>query len=474
MLELALTLLALQALVGAFDTLWHHEFVVALPRTPGAGTELAIHAARAVLYALLFAGLAWFLWGGAWVVALVALVAVEVGLTLWDFVVEDRTRLLPRSERITHTVLAVNGGAAFALLALELPGWWSLPSVLLPVSHGVLSWVLTAAAVGVAASGVRDALAAWSVRRLAYSPVLDLGVPHRRLLVAGATGFIGAALVRALLAAGHDVTVLSRRPLTAALRFAGRVRALRSTAALSAHEQFDAVIHLAGAPVVGLPWSAAQRRVLGSSRRYVADDMLAFAVRAARPPRVWVQASAVGYYGLIRGTVDESSPAGSDFAAQLCTLAEADACALRTLGVRHVALRFGLVFGREGGALPSLRLAGLVMGPPVLGDGAQRLAWIHLHDALRLIARAVADDTVSGPVNAVAPDCPSWREFADALAQALHRPRGPAVPASILRAALGDMAGLFLEGPSVRSRVVNTGRFDFRYPTLRAALMDLV
>jgi hypothetical protein len=116
MVELAMLLLSLQAVMGAFDTLWHHEILVGLPRQPGARAELRLHALRALIYALLFAGLAWFRWGGAWVLLLVALVLVEVLLTLQDFVVEDRSRLLPASERITHTLLAINGGAAFGLM----------------------------------------------------------------------------------------------------------------------------------------------------------------------------------------------------------------------------------------------------------------------------------------------------------------------------------------------------------------------
>jgi uncharacterized protein len=473
MLELALWLLVAQALLGAFDTLWHHEVTVALPRSPTARRELALHAARALLYAVVFAGLAWFDFAGFWLLALISVVLVEVVLTLCDFVEEDRSRLLPASERITHTLLAINGGAAFALLATVFPAWWAQPSALLLVDRGLLSWLLSCAALGVAVSGVRDALAAWQITRLAPSVKLDLGAPHRRVLVTGATGFIGSALVRALLEGRHEVTVISRRPLAAAIQFGARVRALRSARELADDEAFDAVIHLAGAPVVGPRWSAARKALLTRSRTEGAEDLLAFVVRARQRPAVWVQASAVGYYGPAARSVDEAAPPGNGFAAALCAKAEAVRDALLVREVRFVALRFGLVFGRSGGAWPALARAARLLGAMTLGGGEQRLAWIHLDDALRLIARAVADARLIGAVNAVAPECPTWRDFAQALAHALHRPRGLRAPAALLRAVLGEMATLFVDGPRVHSRVLARSDFAFRYPTLRAALMDL-
>ncbi len=108
---LALQLMAAQGCLGAFDTLYHHELTEALPQKPGARLELGIHATRAIIYALLFIGLAYWEWHGLFAVALLGIFTVEIVLTLWDFVVEDRTRLLPATERVTHTVLAINGGA---------------------------------------------------------------------------------------------------------------------------------------------------------------------------------------------------------------------------------------------------------------------------------------------------------------------------------------------------------------------------
>ena len=473
MIDLFINLMILQALMGAFDTLYHHELKVALPRCPTARLELAIHAVRSLLYGVVFMGLAWFEWGGYWALLLIGIVLVEVVLTLWDFVIEDTTRLLPKSERITHTLLAINGGAAFVLLAIHLPEWFHRPTALYAVDYGWRSWFLSVSAIGVAVSGLRDALAAWSVQRLDLKLGLDLG-RHRRLLISGGTGFIGGALCRELLRTGHDITILTRHPVAAALQFAGKVRAVRGTAELSSGEYFDAIVNLAGAPVVGLPWTAARRRVIAGSRLNTTGDLLRFVKRARRRPGVWVQASAIGYYGPNSETpVDEASPAGAGFAADLCQRWEAMTAELAALEVRCVVLRFGLVFGRSGGALPMMLMPYRVGAGAILGDGKQHMGWIHIEDLLRLIALSIADDSIQGKINAVAPDSPTYEEFSRVAARLLHRPVLLRIPASILRRLLGEMASMFVDGPRIIPQRLSQSIFEFRFPELRGALMDL-
>lgn len=126
----------------------------------------------------------------------------EVVLTLIDFLIEDHTRMLPESERALHTLLAIGGGAAFTLLALQTPAGWQLPSALTPVSYGWKSWLLTAAACGVVLYGVREALAARALGRLRETIPLDFGAAHVTFLIVGGTGFIGSALTPRLLPAG--------------------------------------------------------------------------------------------------------------------------------------------------------------------------------------------------------------------------------------------------------------------------------
>jgi hypothetical protein len=472
-LDLFINLMILQTLMGAFDTIYHHELVVALPRQASARLELSIHSARALLYALVFAGLAWFEWHGLLIIAVIAIIVVEILLTLWDFVIEDRSRLLPASERVTHTLLAINGGATFVLLAVALPDWYQQPTGLMMVDYGWRSWFLTAGALGITLSGLRDGFAAWQVQRLQLALKLDLG-GHQRLLISGGTGFIGSALCRELLQQGHQLTLLTHRPLAAAMQFAGRVTAVRDLQQLSAGQQFDAVINLAGAPVVGPRWNAARKRVLLHSRIDTTKQLLRFVKRAEHRPAVWIQASATGIYGNPQDpNVNEDSPAGDGFAAELCRQWEHSAAPLQQLGIRRVVLRFGLVFGRSGGALPMMMMPYRFGLGAVIGTGEQRVSWIHIEDLLRLMALAIRDPAVTGVINAVAPDCPSQQQFAGAVAHQLQRPLLFRLPATLLQRLLGEMAGLFVNGPTIVPRRLIERRFEYRFPTLRSALMDL-
>src|SRR5688572_11684760 len=151
-----LDLLIAQGLLGAFDTLYHHEMKEKLAYRVGSERELAIHGVRSLLYAVIFAGLALFEWRGIFALALGGIFAVEIVLTLWDFVVEDRTRRLPASERVTHTILAVNGGMFLALLTSELASNASMAGSLVPVDHGWRGAALIAFAIGLVVSSARE------------------------------------------------------------------------------------------------------------------------------------------------------------------------------------------------------------------------------------------------------------------------------------------------------------------------------
>mgnify|MGYP000007470299 CR=1 FL=1 len=160
MIDIVITLLIIQGAIGAFDVLYNHEWDARLPSQPSAKLELKIHSIRAVLYAIVFAGIAWFEFHGAWVFALGGLLLIEILLTLWDFVVEDKTRKLSPGERIIHTVLAMNGGAYVGFLVyIFVTNWINLPTALHLISYGWASWVLTAYAIGVFLSGIRDGIA---------------------------------------------------------------------------------------------------------------------------------------------------------------------------------------------------------------------------------------------------------------------------------------------------------------------------
>src|ERR1700674_807059 len=213
------TLIAIQIAMGAFDTLYHHELTERLAWRPSQRHELELHATRNALYALLFLALGFAAMHGVWATLVMAVLAVEVAITLMDFVEEDMTRKLPASERINHTLLALNYGAILVLLLAVLIGWAADKTSIRPAFYGAWSILAALSAVAVALFGLRDFLAARRSDRLVLPPAEKLtGVLARRhcVLVTGATGFIGRRLVEALAIGGHEVIVLARTGTKAA------------------------------------------------------------------------------------------------------------------------------------------------------------------------------------------------------------------------------------------------------------------
>ena len=207
------TLIAIQVAMGAFDTLVHHEGTERLAWRPSQRRELQLHGVRNFFYAVIFLTFAWAEPHGVWTMVLAGILTVEVLITLWDFVEEDLTRKLPGTERINHTLLALNYGAILALAAPILWDWAEQPTALYAANYGWWSIFATLSALGVGLFSARDLLAA------SRSEHLDRGDPARlvaalpprqKVLITGGTGFIGSHLVKALVRAGHDVTVLTR------------------------------------------------------------------------------------------------------------------------------------------------------------------------------------------------------------------------------------------------------------------------
>ncbi|MZD05906.1 TIGR01777 family protein [Streptomyces sp. SID5785] len=290
-----------------------------------------------------------------------------------------------------------------------------------------------------------------------------------RIAVAGASGLLGSALVRSLTADGHDVVRLVRRtPRSDAEVRWDPHRTRVDTAGL---DGCDAVVNLAGAGVGDHRWTAAYKREIHDSR-VLGTTALAEAVASlATPPRVFVNGSAVGYYGDTGSrVVDESAPAGEGFLPSLCVEWEAATAPAHQAGVRTVLARTGLVVARGGGAwakLFPLFRAGL---GGRMGSGRQYWSFIALDDHVAAVRHLLEDGSVSGPVNLTAPDPATNREVTSAMARVLHRPAVLKVPEFALRAVLGEMAGDVLGSTrAVPTRLLESG-FEFTHPTLQSAI----
>lgn len=301
-----------------------------------------------------------------------------------------------------------------------------------------------------------------------------------KIVVTGATGFVGRPLVRELLAAGHAVTALSRDVERAARRLPARcqVRAWNPAGALDADmlRGADAVVHLAGEGVAEARWTPARKQAIRNSRIDTAAAVVhaLSQLDAAVRPRVLVAASAIGWYGDRGDTVlDEYSSPGAGFLADVCRDWEHAVFAAQTLGVRTAAVRIGVVLGRDGGALaPLLPLFRLGLGGRV-GSGQQWFSWIHLGDLVGLLRHVLDSPEASGPINGVAPEPVTNAAFTAALARAVHRPAVLPVPAAVLRVLFGEMSSVLLASQRVQTRAAEALGFAFRFPTLHGALDDL-
>jgi uncharacterized protein (TIGR01777 family) len=295
------------------------------------------------------------------------------------------------------------------------------------------------------------------------------------ILVTGSSGLIGSALTGRLGAAGHEVTRLVRS--SGAVQ-QGRIQWDPAAERLDAEslEGFDAVVHLAGESVATGRWTAAKKERIRSSRVQGTRLLAQTLARLGRPPGVLVSASAVGYYG-DRGdeSLDEQSAPGSGFLAEVCQEWEAAADPAREAGIRVVHPRIGLVLSASGGALAKmLPLFRLGLGGP-LGSGRQYVSWITLDDLVAAICHSISTDSPSGPVNAVAPEPATNRQFTRALGRALRRPARLPAPAFALRAMLGPMADeLLLSSTRVIPRRLTASGFAFGDLQLEEALLRLL
>jgi len=293
----------------------------------------------------------------------------------------------------------------------------------------------------------------------------------RRVAVTGATGLVGSAVCDYLTQHGCEVIRMVRDPK--------RVddhhvywSVEEGVIDIDALEGIDAVVHLAGRNVAKGRWSVKVKNRIRESRLEGTALWGRAMKEMKRPPRVFVSASAIGYYGETGDVVvDEMAEPGSQFLSKLAQDWEAEVEKFDVPGLRTVCLRLGVVLSRHGGALPAMmRLFRLGLGGPI-GSGRQYISWVSLVDVVRAVGYVLAEKSLSGPVNVTAPSAVTNRHFALSLGRVLHRPTLLRTPAFLLRLLLGEMADeLLLTSSRVVSRRLLTSGFTFGYANLESAL----
>lgn len=305
----------------------------------------------------------------------------------------------------------------------------------------------------------------------------------KRILITGGTGFIGRAVVEALVRRGDEVTVLSRNPARAAEELPDSVRSIAyepntEGAWLSEVAGQDVVVHLAGESIGGVRWTDERKREFERSR-IGSSETLVRAIARLEPeqrPKALIGASAVGFYGPhpASAELDEASPPGTDYLANLCVRWEGAVAQAKDLGLRVVHTRFGVVLGEGGGALePILRSFRMHAGGPI-GSGEQIMPWVHRDDVVGLILLAIDDSRVSGPINITAPWPVTMRDFAETIGRVLGRRAWLRVPSFAVRALFGEGADPILSGQRALPRVAESLGYTFRFPELEAALRNIL
>ena len=309
-----------------------------------------------------------------------------------------------------------------------------------------------------------------------------------KIAIAGGSGFVGRRLVSHLLAGGHTVSVLTRNPSSTKTSLAKELSGSnRDRLTIAAYDPYDpsswataiagceGIVNLAGESLTEGRWTAQKKDMILRSRAETTRNLVSAIATLAQKPKVLVSASAIGFYGPHDNEVlDESSPGANDFLADVCKQWEAAAANVVEQGVRLVQIRIGIVLGPDGGALGKmLGFFQMFVGGPI-GSGRQWLSWIHQDDLAGAIAYALENDSVSGTINATAPNPVPMSEFSDTLGKVMARPSWFPVPSIALELVLGEAAQIVLTGQRVVPKRTQELGYQFKYPQLKAALRELL
>jgi uncharacterized protein (TIGR01777 family) len=301
-----------------------------------------------------------------------------------------------------------------------------------------------------------------------------------KVLVTGATGFVGKRVVGQLLDQGHEVVVLTRNIAKGALELGKKCKYFlwSDTKTLPPEEAFEGVegvINLMGEGIADRRWSEEQKKKIYDSRVIATTQIIERMRGLTQKPKIFVSSSAVGIYGN-RGNeeITEDSTTVDDFLGKVCKDWEACANKAKEIGLRVVIIRTGVVLGKGGGALkkmlPIFKLGG---GGPV-GSGKQYMSWIHVDDIAAMFVFALKDSSIEGVYNGTSPYPATSKEFAKQLGKILHRPAFAPAPGFALKLVFGEMSQVLLDGQKVMPVKFRESKFRYRYPTLEMALTESI
>ncbi len=297
-----------------------------------------------------------------------------------------------------------------------------------------------------------------------------------KFIIAGGTGFIGQKLMDILISEGHEIVILSRKPK----QNSGKIKYVKWLEEGAAPENeigsADGFINLAGVSINDGRWTLEHQKQIYDSRMIATGELIRIIEALPEKPSVLINASAIGIYPASLDTVytEDSVEIANDFLARTVHDWEMKAASLETHGIRTSFMRFGVVLGREGGALPLMALPYKLFVGGTMGSGKQWVSWVHVLDVARAIAFAIGNDNIRGPVNVTSPSPMKMRDFGKTIGSVLHRPHWLPVPSFAMKWVLGQKSALVLEGQHVKPQVLMNNGFDFSFPTLESALKDLL
>ena len=300
-----------------------------------------------------------------------------------------------------------------------------------------------------------------------------------KVLVTGATGFVGKVLVRQLVQADHEVVILTRNIANAALNLGSKNckyflwANTNEAPPMEAFADIDGVINLLGESIAEKKWDDEQKRKIHDSRINGTAQLVKAISTLSKKPKVFVSTSAVGIYGNRDAEdVTEASSEGNDFLAKVCKDWETEAMKAESYVGRVAIIRVGVVLGRNGGALKKMLPIFKLGGGGPLGSGQQYMSWIHVEDLAAMYVEALKNDNIKGAYNGTAPYPATNKEFTKALGRALRRPAFAPAPAFMMKLVFGEMSQILLEGQKVLPVKFKDQKFRYRYPTLEMALKE--